>query len=124
MCPPLERPLRASAESVTTTELELAVLRALCAQPESDAAWARLAHELKGYRWEDGDHKVIYEALVEISSADFETLRRQLPAATARMGFPDIDWQRYFGPASIPADLDELIRTLKRRVKPATEPTI
>lgn len=124
MCPSWENRFVSPPSPVITTELELAVLRALCMQPGGRAASAKLAAELKEYRWEHADHRVIYEALIEINSADTETLRRQLPAATARMGFPDIDWQRYFAPAPIPADLYELIRILKSSVKPVAGPTV
>lgn len=121
--PVFERPLRVSSESVTTTELELALLRALCTQPQGEAEHIRIVNQLKDYQWEGPDHRVIYEALVEIKSADTEILRRQLPAATARMGFPDIDWERYFSPPSISTEIDKLIRALRRHVKPATGPT-
>jgi hypothetical protein len=116
MCPPSKKPLRVSAESVATSELELAVLRALCTQTAGHAECAKLASELAEYRWREADHRVIYEALIKINSGDPEMLRRRLPAATTRMGFPEIDWQRYFSPTPIPADrLSDLIRTLKSR---------
>jgi hypothetical protein len=116
MCLLRNKPLRVSAESVTKTELELAVLRALCLLPGGDTARAELANELKGYRWEYPDHRVIYEALIEVNSADRETLRRELPAAVTRMGFPDIDWERFFtaNATTFPPDrIFELIRELK-----------
>jgi hypothetical protein len=115
-----KKPVRVSAEPETTTDLELTVLRALCTQPGGQAARAKLANELKEYRWEHGDHRVIYEALIKIASPDPQTLRQQLPAVTVRMGFPDIDWQQYFAPAPIPTDrLYDLIRDLKSRAKTA-----
>ena len=104
---------------MTTTELELAVLRALCTEPRGDDARARLANELKGYRWEHADHRVIYEALVKTNTADTETLRRELPAAVTRMGFPDINCERFFAANATPVPPDrlfELIRELKARV--------
>ena len=120
MCPPLERPPRASAaESVRTTELEIAVLRALCTQAEDDALHTQLVNALNGYHWEHADHRVIYEALIEINSWDRETLRRELPAAVTRMGFPDIHCERFFTGTATPISPDrifELIRELKARV--------
>lgn len=104
---------------MNTTELELAVLRALCALPGGDAARAKPADELKKYRWEHADHRVIYEALIETKNADRETLRRELPAAATRMGFPDIQWERFFAAAATPLPPDrifELIRELKAGV--------
>ena len=101
---------------MTTNDIELAVLVALCAQTEGRAARAKLADELKEYRWEHADHRVIYEALAESNSADRETLRRELPAAVTRMGFPDIHWERFFVATATPVSPDrilELIRKLK-----------
>lgn len=102
-----------------TNELELAVLRALCVLPGDNAARARLASELKGYRWEHADHRVIYEALIKTNAADNETLCRELPAAVTRMGFPDIHWKRFLAANAAPVPPDrifELIRELKTRV--------
>jgi len=40
--------------------------------------------------------------------------REQLPAQATRMGFPDIDWDAFFGPGDSPQpDIDEAIRRLK-----------
>lgn len=104
---------------MTTNELEFAVLRALCVLPGDNTARARLANELKGYRWEHADHQVIYEALIETDIADAETLRRELPAAVTRMGFPDIHWERFFAATAMPLApnrIFELIRELKAGV--------
>jgi hypothetical protein len=117
--PPSEKPLRVSAEFMSTTELELAVLRLLCVLPGGDALRAKLADELKGYRWEHADHRVIYEALIETDIGDTETLRRELPAAVTRMGFPDVNWERFFAGNAAPVPPDrifELIRELKAGV--------
>lgn len=120
-CPPSKKPLRESRESVTTNELELAVLQALCTRVGGHSGYAKLASELAEYRWEDADHRMIYEALMKTKNAGPETLSRRLPAAITRMGFPDIDWQRYFSSTSISADrLHELIRALKRRATHAS----
>jgi hypothetical protein len=119
MHPPSEKPLRVSSESVTTTERELDVLRALCTRPASDPAYAKLANELKEYHWKHTDHRVIYEALIKTNTADTETLRRELAAAVTRMGFPDIHLDRFFAANAIPVPPDrifELIRELKAGV--------
>lgn len=116
MRPRSEKPVELSAGSVTTTDLELAVLRGLCTQSRGEAARAKLADELKGYRWEHPDHRVIYEAVIEINSADPKTLRRELPAAVTRMGFPDIHCERFFTAITAPLPPDrifELIREMK-----------
>jgi|SRR5690348_226978 len=114
-----KKPLRVSAESMTTPELELAVLRGLCALTGDDAVRAKLADQLKGYGWEHADHRVIYEALIKTNSADAETLRRELPAAVTRTGFPDINWERFFAANTTPVTPErifELIHALKAGV--------
>lgn len=119
MVPSSEKPHRVSAESVTATELELAVLRALCTLPGNNATRAKLAHELKEYRWEQADHRVIYQAFIETDAGDTETLRRELPAAVTRMGFPDIQWERFFAATAMPIPTDRisgLIRKLRAGV--------
>lgn len=119
MRPRSQKPLRVSAESVTTTELELAVLQALCVTPRRDALSTQLVNQLNGYRWKHCDHRVIYEALIEVDIADTETLRRELPAAATRMGFPDIHWERFFAAPVTPLPPDRilgLIRELKAGV--------
>lgn len=119
MRPPSEKPLRISSESATTTELELDVLRALCTRPGSDPAYAKLANELKEYHWKRTDHRVIYEALIKTNAADIETLRRELAAAITRMGFPDIDLDRFFpaNATAVPPDrILELLRELRAGV--------
>lgn len=117
MPPPSEEPLRASAESLTTTERELALLRALSVLPRGAALRIHLVNQLEGYRWEHADHRVIYEALVETDIADTETLRRELSAVVTRMGFPDIHWERFFAATPVPPDrILESIRELKAGV--------
>ena len=94
------------------------MLRALCTLPGADAR-AKLADELRGYRWENTDHRVIYETLLQIDSADGETLRQELPAAVTRMGFPDIHWGRFFAATVMPISTDRisgLIRKLRAGV--------
>ena len=96
--------------------MELAVLRALCTLPGGHTARAKLVDELKAYRWEHADHRVIYEALIKTNAADSETLRRELPAAVTRMGFPDVNWERFFDADATPVTPDrifDLIRELK-----------
>lgn len=116
---PSEKPPRVSAESVTTTELELTLLRALSVLSEGDAFHTQIVNTLKGYHWEHADHRVIYEALIETDIVDTQTLRRELPAVVTRMGFPDIHWERFFATNATPLPPDrifELIRELKARV--------
>jgi hypothetical protein len=95
-------------------ELERRILIALCHGAEPPAQWERLAGQLDEYRWLDSDHKVVYDALRAVKSRDPKTRRDELPAQVTRMGFPDVDWKRYFEPDQEAAsDLEGLIRRLK-----------
>ena len=114
MRPSSENSPRISGESVSTTELELTLLRALSVMPRGDAPFTQLVDALKAHRWEHADHRVIYEALIETDTPDTETLRRELPAVATRMGFPDIHWERFFAATLVPRDrIFELIREMK-----------
>jgi hypothetical protein len=97
--------------------LERQILRALCAGVNDTADWDRLASELRVHHWQDPDHKVVYEALRAIKSHDAKTRREELPAQVTRMGFPDVDWNLYFGgeELSVP-EIEELITQLETHV--------
>jgi hypothetical protein len=96
------------------SELERQVLKALCSGAGDVDNRDRLASELTAYRWQDPDHKVVYEALRAIRSRDPKTRRDELPAQVTRMGFPDVDWRLYFEPEhQLETDLQDLIRRLR-----------
>ena len=101
-----------ASESITT--LERHVLRALCAGTGTSDDWNQLASRLTGYRWQDPDHEVVYEALRAIKSWEPKTRRDELPAQVTRMGFPDLDWSLYFeGEESSTAEIEGIIGRLK-----------
>jgi hypothetical protein len=94
--------------------LERQVLRALSAGIGTPAVWIQLADHLSGHRWQDPDHKVVYEALRAIRSCDPKVRRDELPAQITRMGFPDLDLSLYFGSGeSSVAEIEGLIGRLK-----------
>jgi hypothetical protein len=100
--------------SESVTELERKILRAFCARESSPEDWNQLAHRLADYSWQEPDHRVIYDALRGIRTREAKTRRDQLPAQATRMGFPDVDWSRFFEPVRLPEpEIEELIRQLK-----------
>jgi hypothetical protein len=52
--------------------------------------------ELKDYSWQAHDHQIVFEALCRLASYAGEGFEQRLKAEATRMGFPDIDWTRYF----------------------------
>ena len=82
--------------SPRAVDIERDVLRQLCGARLTRPAWAKIARELREYAWQDIEHEVIYAAIERLGYRDGATLREQLPAQATRMGFPDIDWRRYF----------------------------
>jgi len=103
-----------STDSIT--DIERRILRVLCGGPIARATRERAIVELKGYRWREPEHKVVFEALGRIRSHDLKTLQAQLPAQTTRMGFPDVDWTAYFSGAGTP-DMARLVRQMKARAR-------
>jgi hypothetical protein len=95
-------------------ELERAILRALCADALPAPARDSAKHSLENYQWQDPEHRVVYEALLEAPRSGPLSLREQLPARATRLGFPDVEWQNYFGRAeSEQGDIEGLVRELK-----------
>ncbi len=94
--------------------LERQVLRAFCAGTGTPDDWNQLPGRLTDYRWQDPDHKVVYDALRAIRTCDPKVRRDELPAQITRMGFPDLDLSLYFGSGeSSVAEIEGLIGRLK-----------
>lgn len=93
-------------------------MRALCRSAGAGAALEGPLRELGKYRWHEPEHRVVYEALEEVSKQGGRPLRECLPAQAARMGFPDVDWAPYFEPQEpAAAELPELLRELKAALR-------
>ena len=93
-------------------DIERRTLQMLCALPcgEESAAYAR---SLSDYAWRDAEHHIVYQALLRVGFLPPAARRRELPAETTRMGFPDIDCTTYWdGEAAGIEELPELVRTL------------
>jgi hypothetical protein len=105
-----------NSPSITITELERQLLRALCNGLSSHDDWNQVASQLSSHLWREPDHKVVYEALRAIKSNDPKTRRDELPAQVTRMGFPDLDCSVYFaGEESSTFEVDGLMRQLNAR---------
>jgi hypothetical protein len=105
---------------VLNLDLESRILRALCSaalassSPRVDDAPARAAilAKLRGHRWQDPEHRVVFEALTSLPGRQAKELREQLPAQATRMGFPDVNWQKYFAAPADASALETLVAEL------------
>jgi hypothetical protein len=89
-----------TADSKTILELERRILRALCREEGPADVRARASGHLTGYHWRGEEHRIVWEALGAASppgGASATPLRERMASQTTRMGFPDVDWESYFG---------------------------
>jgi hypothetical protein len=82
-------------------ELERALLSALCSVDLSTSERSTILLRLAGHTWRHPDHQVTYAALRSAPKLDRVSLRAYLIAEVTRLGFPDIDFTRYFAPSSL-----------------------
>ena len=100
-----------SDELKSVIELEGEILRMLCRTQAINSSVSeldiksreRLVDELRAYDWQDAEHRIVFEAIAKLPARDAVELRRQLPAQTTRMGFPDVHWELYFTNESLNA---------------------
>lgn len=105
--PPADSPILAN-------QIERKLLRGLCGGGIDFKDWQRFLYRLVAYDWRDPEHKVVYEALRRIRTPDVSTRRAELPAHATRMGFPDVDWEKYLdNETSDFTRLDQLIDRLE-----------
>jgi hypothetical protein len=101
---------------VLNLDLESRILRALCGNPSShldhSTARAMILAQLRPHRWQDSEHRVVFEALTALPGRDATELREQLPAQAARMGFPDVNWENYFVSAAADSAIETLVAEL------------
>jgi hypothetical protein len=98
--------------------IERDVLRALCQSEAPAELSAQTRSDLQSYSWHGSDHQTIFEALLRIGIERRDSLREQLAAQATRMGFPDINWNEFFGQASaaegeLKPSVMDLVRELK-----------
>jgi hypothetical protein len=97
-----------------SSKLKLIERRILCALCGGTAGSdADSIPELRKHRWEDPEHRIVFEALSKLPPCDAKALREMLPSQATRMGFPDVGWQRYFDlPAKLPQEIKSLVSEL------------
>lgn len=74
------------------------MLRALC-RDDPGAETSRFVRELSGYSWQEPEHATVFQAIKSLAARGRRTWREELPAEATRMGFPDVEWRRYFDEA-------------------------
>ena len=77
--------------------LEQKILAALCAASLPPGERLGAVRMLSMYAWREPEHQTVFQAIQRLSSARQASWREELPAQATRMGFPDVDWSRYFG---------------------------
>lgn len=94
--------------------LERLVLTTLCVSAGLGARRELILADLSRHQWRAPEHRVVYEALTRMPSADPGAISAELPSMATRMGFPDVDWDSYFLPGehSGATEIEELIRRL------------
>lgn len=89
-----------SRDERSTVTAEQEVLQHLCATDLPARERRRALDMLATYGWHEPEHATVFHAIQRISSARSPSWRDELPAMATRMGFPEVDWSRYFGAAS------------------------
>jgi hypothetical protein len=103
--------MRSESASGKANLIERRILCALCSV--SYAADQEAIRELSAHRWMDPEHRVVFEAFSMLPSCNVKSLRELLPTQATRMGFPDVDWARYFArPPRGSKGIRHLIRAL------------
>lgn len=95
-------------------DLERLVLTTLCVSTGLGGRRELVLADLSRHQWRAPEHRVVFEALKRMPSADPGAISAELPAMATRMGFPDVDWDSYFVAGADPAaaEIEELIRRL------------
>ncbi len=99
--------------------IEQMVLAEICCCDVSPIDVAEAIEQLRNYHWLQPEHATVFQAMRSVDARARERWRDILPAQATRMGFPDVDWRRYFGAdvKSTPG-LAELVRRLTKAAKP------
>jgi hypothetical protein len=101
-------------------DLESRILRRLCSEQSAFAApgthhvsgRATILAQLRAHRWQDPEHRVVFEALTALPGRQSTELREQLPGQATRMGFPDVNWDHYFVTRDDHAAIETLVAEL------------
>lgn len=68
---------------------------------------------LRGYRWREPLHQVIFDLFISMPGADPKLIREQLPAHLTRRGFPDFDLTWFRPHALAGPEVERLIGRLQ-----------
>lgn len=121
MTPGNQPPNRANAlHPENIVEIERSVLRAICAFSGDATQRDHLLKKLANYSWREPDHAVVYRAIRSLPAGNVAKWREELPAAATRMGFPDLNWEYYFGAEdTVNGDVERAISRLFKTGKDA-----
>jgi hypothetical protein len=93
--------------------LEQQILQRFCTEDVPESVTAAIKTKLDSYAWCDPDNRIVFEALCSLGSLTPAVTASQLPALATRMGFPDLNWERYLGHhRTDPADIRDLVEEL------------
>jgi hypothetical protein len=96
----------------TRANAELRLLQTLCTSADRPGLQTALL-QLKNYAWSVPDYQVVFDALRIASSRGAVASRATLSALTTRAGFPDVDWDLYFGaPSDGISSIERALQTL------------
>lgn len=93
--------LDAFEEQRRAAEWEL--LRALCTGTLAGNPRREVLAALANYCFSDPIRKTLFDELARMEPERVELLRQELPARLTRRGFPDLDFDSLFAPASLTA---------------------
>jgi len=110
----MSRPL----DDYSVIGMERQVLRALCQGTPEGSVRETATQILKGYRWREPLHQVVFEVLASFPTDAPETLREHLPSRLTRCGFPDVAWEDFFALPSL--SKEEAERLMRRLSNPAS----
>jgi hypothetical protein len=108
------------ADSSVIAPIERLVLRALCQGAGGESVRETAGRMLKGYRWRDPVHQVVFEIIMSIQPdapglpvRQAGLIREQLPSQLTRRGFPDFDFEGLFTAHSLtPHEVERLMQQL------------
>jgi hypothetical protein len=100
-----------------TVSIERQILRFLCSC-DGGTDIDHFSRELLHYSWREPEHATVFQAIRSLAARGRGSWREELPAETTRMGFPDVEWRRYFEEAdSNGSSLPDLVRRLLSSVE-------
>lgn len=106
----------AGRDSAPVIALERRVLQVLCQDTPQGSVQPAARASLRGYRWRDPVHQIIFEIVLSLPAGSAEVTRSQLPVRLTRRGFPDVEIDHLFRPHGLSRlEAERLIARLKRR---------